>query len=239
MEYKTNEYILNSFESLNYITDKLKYILPDKINEYKKIFKIDSLEPIKINYFDNINEFRKFIYELRGEKNTLPSYAVGTYDKGMINAYIDPNIVIDSPKYKKRLYLPCHELFHILYMRYILKNDNSKRIVWYDEGMAQFLSGENNELLDKDKFKLYFNKIKENTKIIPELNTLEHGKIFSNDNYDGYALSYLSIRYLNEILDEQKFYDLMSDFDQIKKYVNTIINDIFNYYIDKYNIKVK
>jgi len=232
-------YILNSPDSLNYITDKLNDIFPNKIDEYKKIFKIDFIEPIKINYFDDIDKFRSFIYDIRGRKDTLPSYAVGTYDKGMINAYIDPNIIVDSPKYKKKLYLPCHELFHILYMKYILKNDYSKRIVWYDEGMAQFLSGEKNELLDEVEFNSYFNKVKDNTKIIPELNNLEHGNSFSNDNYDGYALSYLSIRYLSEILDENEFYDLMSDFNKIRNYGSTIIQDMFNYYTDKFENKMK
>ncbi len=239
MKYDTSKYVLNSPETLNYITDRLDDIIINKIDEYKKIFKIENLEPLKINYFDDIEKFRNFIYEIRGRKDTLPSYAVGTYDNGMINAYIEPNIIIDSPKYIEKLYLPCHELFHILYMKYILKNDYSKRIVWYDEGMSQFLSGEKEELLDEDKFISYFNKVKDNTKIIPELNNLEHGNSFSNDNYDGYALSYLSIRYLNEILEEQEFYDLMSDFDQIKKYGNTIIQDMFNYYTDKFNNRVK
>ena len=40
------------------------------------------------NVFDDINKFREFIYDLRGENQTLPSYAKGTFDKGMINAFI-------------------------------------------------------------------------------------------------------------------------------------------------------
>ena len=35
-------------------------------------------------------------------------------------------------------------------------NDYLKRIVWYDEGMAQFLSGEMDELLDIEKFKKFY-----------------------------------------------------------------------------------
>ena len=42
----------------------------------------------------------------------------------------------------KRLYTASHELFHILYKKYILEKNNIDRVVWLDEGMAQFFSGE-------------------------------------------------------------------------------------------------
>ena len=230
---KKQKYILNSPESLSYITNKMDDILPAKIDYYKKLFKIDNLDPIIINYFDDKDKFRNFIYDIRGTKDTLPLYAVGTYDKGMINAYIDPKIIINSPKYNKKLYLPCHELFHILYMRYVLKDDISKRIVWYDEGMAQFLSGEKNELSDEDKFKKFYLEVKDNTLVIPNLNEISHGTNFYNDNYNGYDLSYLCIRYLSEILNNKDFQKLMSDFDRIKQYGNNILNDMFTYYDKK------
>ena len=226
----SKEYILNSPKSLNYITDNIVLILKNKIAEYKKLFKIEDMEPVHINYFDDIDQFRNFIYELRGEKESLPQYAIGTYDKGMINAFIEPNIDVNSNTYKKKLYLASHELFHIFYMKYILKNDYSKRIVWYDEGMAQFLSGEKDELLDLETFKKYILKVKENTLIVPNLNELKHGDSFCNDNYNGYDLSYLCVRYLSEILTIEEFKCLMSDFNKIKEYGSYIINEMFIYY---------
>ena len=118
-------------------------------------------------------------------------------------------------------------------MKYILKNDYSKRIVWYDEGMAQYFSGENDYLLDEEKFKKYYLHVKENTKIIPKMNNLKHGNSFCNDNYDGYDLSYLAVRYLHDILSKNDFKKLMSNFNLIKKYGQTIINDMFLYYDKK------
>ncbi len=225
------EYILNSPNSLKYITDNMNDILVNKIKEYKKLFKVEELEPVVINYFDDINKFREFIYNIRGEKESLPDYATGTYDNGMINAFIEPNIDINSYKYKKKLYLANHELFHILYMKYILNNDYSKRIVWYDEGMAQFLSGEKNKLLDIEKFKTYYLRVKEETIIIPDnLNEITHGTSFVNEKYNGYDLAYLCVRYLNEKLSYEEFQNLMSNFDKIKEYGTTIINDMFEYY---------
>lgn len=223
-------YILNAPQSLKYITDNMHDILNDKIEQYKKIFKIKQLNPIQINYFDNIEEFRNFIYKIRGEKESLPEYATGTYDNGMINAFIKPNIDINSNDYKIKLYLANHELFHILYMQYILKNDYQKRIVWYDEGMAQFLSGEMDELLDIEKFKKFYLKVKNNTLVIPNLNEIEHGTSFCNNNYNGYDLSYLCIRYLREIMTNEEFQDLMSNFSKIKEYGINIIENMFAYY---------
>lgn len=223
-------YILNAPQSLKHITDNMHDILNDKIEQYKKIFKIKQLNPIQINYFDNIGEFRNFIYKIRGEKESLPEYATGTYDNGMINAFIKPNIDINSNDYKIKLYLANHELFHILYMQYILKNDYQKRIVWYDEGMAQFLSGEMDELLDIEKFKKFYLKVKNNTLVIPNLNEIEHGTSFCNNNYNGYDLSYLCIRYLSEIMTNEEFQNLMSNFPKIKEYGINIVENMFDYY---------
>ena len=233
LQYECDEYKLYSPDSLKYITDNIDIILKEKIKQYKKLFKLDNLEPIQINYFDDIDKFRNYIYSIRGDKKSLPEYAQGTYDNYMVNAFIDSNIIKDSPKYNKKIYMANHEIFHILYLKYILKEDYSKRIVWYDEGMAQFFSGENDILLDEEKFKNFYSKVREETKIIPNLNEIEHGKSFYNENYNGYNLSYLCVRYLNEILNQEEFQNLMSNFDKIKEYGNTIIKDAFDYYESK------
>ena len=222
-------YKINYSESLEELINATIELLEHKTKEYENLFNIQ-IKEIKINYFDNIETFRKFIYEIRQE-NSLPEYATGTYDEGMINAYIE------KEKQLKRIFTASHELFHILYMKYILDNDYSKRIVWYDEGMAQYMSGEKDKFKDEEKFKEFYQKVKEKTKLIPSLNELEHGNAFCNDNYNGYDLSYLSIKYLAETLDEKEFTNLMSDFNQIKEKGKNIVNEMFEYYNSKYKIK--
>lgn len=222
---------MNYPESLEDLANNTIKLLDDKIKEYAELFEIDNLDKIIVNYFDNLDEFRKFIYSIRGETNSLPEYAKGTYDKGMINTYIVPDEQL------KRQFTASHELFYILYIKYILNNDYSKRIVWYDEGMAQFYSGEKNKLNKDEEFTKFYISVKQYTKQIPNLNELVHGKAFYNEKYNAYDLSYLSIRYLNEILTEDDFKKLMSDFNNIKKDGNTIVNDMFIYYNSMYNIK--
>lgn len=226
---ETNLCKINYSESLQELAEKTIKLLQTKIAEYKQLFNIQFNEQIIVNYFDDLEKFREFIYEIRGERKSLPKYAKGTYDSDMINAYIEPDMQLN------RLYTASHELFHILYMKYILKNDYSKRIVWYDEGMAQFMSGEKKKVVDEDAFKEFFLRVKEDTKEIPNLNDLKHGESFCNDKYNGYDLSYLSIKYLNDILSPEEFTKLMSDFSNIKKYGNDIVTRMFIYYDEKFS----
>lgn len=211
-------------DSLQELANSTVELLQNKIIEYKDLFNIKFDEQIIVNYFDNLEEFREFIYNIRGERESLPKYAKGTYDEGMVNAYIE------SDNQLKRLYTASHELFHILYMKYILKNDYSKRIVWYDEGMAQFMSGEKYKYIDEENFKNFYLRVKEQTIKIPNLNILEHGDSFCNNEYNGYDLSYLCIKYLNDILNPDEFRKLMSDFSKIKEYGNDLIYKMFDYY---------
>ena len=229
---ETNLCKINYSESLEDLAQATLSLLDKKIIEYSIFFCVNIEEKINVNYFDTIEEFRKFIYEIRGERDSLPEYDKGTYDNGMVNVCVNPKFQL------KRLYTASHELFHILYMKYILNNDYSKRIVWYDEGMAQFMSGEKGSLNDDSVFKNFYMKVKEATKVIPQMNTLEHGNSFVNEDYNGYDLSYLSIKYISEVLSTEQFKDLMSDFEKISQLGNNIINNMFSYYDEKLENKI-
>lgn len=229
---ETNLCKINYSESLEDLAQATLSLVDKKIIEYSIFLGVNIEEKINVNYFDTIEEFRKFIYEIRGERDSLPEYAKGTYDNGMVNACVNPKFQL------KRLYTASHELFHILYMKYILNNDYSKRIVWYDEGMAQFMSGEKGSLNDDSVFKNFYMKVKEATKVIPQMNTLEHGNSFVNEDYNGYDLSYLSIKYISEVLSTEQFKDLMSDFEKISQLGNNIINNMFSYYDEKLENKI-
>lgn len=223
---------INYSESLEDLAQATISLLDKKIIEYNTFFDISIQEQIIVNYFDTVEEFREFIYKIRGERDSLPEYARGTYDNGMVNACVNPKFQL------KRLYTASHELFHILYMKYILNNDYLKRIVWYDEGMAQFMSGEKDSLNDNSIFKDFYMKVKEETKVTPQMDTLEHGNFFVNEDYNGYDLSYLAIKYLSDILSAEQFKDLMSDFKKISQLGDDIIRKMFSYYDEKLENKI-
>lgn len=226
---KTNLCEINYSDSLEDLVQATIPLLNKKVVEYNTFFNVSNKERIVVNYFDTIEEFREFIFRIRGERVSLPKYAEGTYDKGMVNAYINPEIQL------KKLYMANHELFHIMYMKYILNNDYSKRIVWYDEGMAQLMSGETDLLRNSKEFKDFYMKVKESTKVIPKMNALEHGDSFVNQNYNGYDLSFLAIKYISEILSPEQFKCLMSDFEKINKLGDDIIQQMFKYYDKELN----
>lgn len=137
IQFENDNFILYSPDSLNYITSDMENILNESLKKYYSLFNVDSFRKVQINYFDDLEKFRNYIYELRGEKDSLPEYAKGTFDKGMINAYIHPNIIEGTPLYNKKKYNASHELFHIMYQELIWEKNNIDRVVWFDEGMAQ------------------------------------------------------------------------------------------------------
>ena len=79
---ETNLCIIYYSDSLQKLADATINLLKNKIKQYKIFFGIDLYEKIIVNYFDNIGDFRRFIYNIRGEKDSLPKYAEGTYDEG-------------------------------------------------------------------------------------------------------------------------------------------------------------
>lgn len=232
IQFDNSNFILHSPDSLNYLTNDMESILSKYIEKYKKIFDIDEFRKVQINYFDDIEKFRNYIYELRGEKESLPEYAAGTFDNGMINTYINTNIDPSSWLFNHKKYNVTHELFHIMYKELIWEKNNQRRVVWFDEGMAQFFSGEyENEM--NNNFSEWLEIIKTKTNEIPNLNNLEHGNSFKTEKYDGYKLSLLAVKYLYDTLGENEFKKLLYVPDKVLELGNTILDDALDYYQSK------
>ena len=229
-QFENDNFVLYAPDSLNYITNDMEKVLNDSLKLYKNIFNVDEFRKVQINYFDNIEDFRNYIYELRGEKDSLPEYAKGTFDNGMINAFIQPNIIEGTPLFIHRKYNASHELFHIMYQELVWEKNNQERIVWFDEGMAQFFSGENDVEMTTN-FKNWFEKVKSSTKKITDLNKLDHGSDFETEEYSGYNLSLLAIKYLYDKLGIDEFKKIISNNDKIIELGNNIIEEAFDFYV--------
>lgn len=230
MQIDTKEYILYAPDSLNYITENIGNLLKERMVFYKTLFDVKDFRKVVINYFDDLDKFREFIYEIRGERKSLPEYARGTFDKGMINAFIESNITVGSPLYNNKLHLASHELFHIMYKELIWEKENKKRVVWFDEGMSQLFCGQYKEILNKENFKEWFLDVINSTKIKPNLNELKHGSSFKTDDYNGYKLSLLAVKYLFDTLGFEDFKKLMHDVDKIESYGLTVLDDAIEFY---------
>lgn len=230
---KNKYFIINCSDSLVDIVKDMLEISLYKTKEIYDFFKIDSFRCVTANLFDDSNEFKSFIANIRGISiDDLPKYVQGTFDKGMINAYINPNVKKDSIFYKRISHMIFHELSHIIYLEYILKNDVSKRIIWLDEGLAQNLSGE----FTDDDLDDFLNKFK-SFKNIPNLNELKHGEKFVNDDYNGYVLSYLVVKYLTQTRGYDDLLTILKSNELSKELGNEITNEMKEYYLRKNKVK--
>lgn len=221
----TPNYIIYFSDSLTYYINDLEQILNERIVFYNKLFDINSFRKVQINMFDNLDNFREYIYSLRGEKESLPTYAKGTFDKDMINIYIKPGIIIGTPLYYLELYSVTHELFHIMYKE-LIWSKKYNRILWFDEGMAQLFSGEFNII--QSNFNCWFKNIINNTTTIPNLNKIT----FNNLNYD---LCILAVKYLYDTLEIEELKKLMYTPNKIIEYGNNIVENALKYYNHQIN----
>ena len=116
-----------------------------------------------------------------------------------------------------------HEVIHHLYKYYVYGKDK-ERITWVDEGLAQFFSGQRDDLKDEIKYKSF---IEENLKVIGNisLNELNHNdRSFGNNN--GYHLSYIAIRYLYENNNHEDFISIIKNKEKLLELGSIIMDQI-------------
>ena len=228
-QFENNNFVLYAPDSLKHVFKDLEDILNNSLETYKKLFNVSNFRKVEIHYFDTKEDFRNFVYEIRGEKESLPEYAVGTGADGMISAYINSSIKEGDPIFNKRVHLASHELFHIMYHELVIFGKRQEHLTWFDEGCAQFFSGEKDYELNEG-FNEWFNKVKSETKVIPELNKLSHGKSFKTTDYNGYNLSLLAVKNLYDVLGYDAFKELLTNSNSVIKYGYGILEDAFLFY---------
>ena len=116
-----------------------------------------------------------------------------------------------------------HELIHHLY-KYYVYGDKKERITWVDEGLAQFFSGQKDDLKDDKTYKLF---LEENLDCIDnvDLNKLNHNdRSFGNNN--GYNLSYIAIRHLYETYNREDFVDILKSKERLLELGGIILEQI-------------
>ena len=118
----------------------------------------------------------------------------GFFNNNGVNCYININGKKSEDDIIKAI---MHEIVHHIY-RFYIESDTTNRIIWFDEGLAINFSLQNDKYNDTDILKEFLNNKIFSIKNIPCINDLNHGKSFVNENYNGYDLSYLVVRYLIE-----------------------------------------
>lgn len=227
-KYEDNNYVIYYPDALEKFVNDMIICTKVQINNIYTFFNVKNLRKIQVNLFDNIDEFRKFVIDLRsGDEKSLPQYAKGTFDEGMINAYIESNLIKTSSLYERRKRMLLHETVHLIYNEILLMNNFDNRVVWLDEGLAQNLSLEE----EKNDKKIKQSIISSN--IVININDLSHGASFVTSEYNGYDLSYFAVRYLLDTLDSKQIIEIIKDKDKAIKLGKTIIIDAINFYKER------
>lgn len=191
-------------------------------------FEIKQIEQIKIFLFEDAQDFKnvtKFPYQV--------GPLAGAYNGYGIRVYCD----LEKASIEDLYNCIIHEVIHTLYKHYVLSPNNLEHIVWLGEGLAQNLSNEKEYLKDNENLKKFIQKnIYSEDKIIPDINYLKtHGNKFGSfvdsetHKYNGYAWSYLIVRYLMEC-QEQALINIIRNPNQIKAIESTLIEETLNYY---------
>ncbi len=233
-----NEFVVKSPETLNAYNNEFITYTKQKINEYKGLFDIESFDKLEFIIFDSLDEYRNNYREKFGEEP--PSYSRGNFSGNTVRMVVEENPLPGSEVFYHKRATGAHEAFHIFYRDLIYKNYQN-RIVWFDEGMAQFVSGQKEHLSD-DEFTKYYQSFRKNYKPINNLNERIQGnnqvpddKIFKRKGViNGYAISYLAIRYLAETKGFDYLKTIMRDNDKILEIGNTVQKDMIKYYDEKF-----
>lgn len=217
----------------------------DKLALYRKIFGVEILEKICFETYDVDTELDEF-FERRREvdKSPIPSYCRGFFDdKSKLSCSCNhANAAYKSGWWYSAVGTNAHEAFHLYYKKYVYGND---RIVWFDEGMAQFISGEKDWLLnDEVKLEQTFRKFLDDYVPIDNLNVRWHGGSEVSDEYifdrpkvfRGYTASLLIIKYIDEVYGRDYLYELMKDNKKIREFGNRALEEMVSYYKKKYTI---
>ncbi len=249
------DYLSHAQKLLDKLTIKSKGI--------RRFFKMPSHSKMTIELFKNKEDLHTYVENRYGEKPNV--YSHGGFDDNDI--FIEANL----EQLKHQLFVVVdaimHEYVHVIYQ--MIYKDKFERVVWLDEGLAQHLSEQKNLLeFDLPRFKSFFlRNVVAKSKDIPQIEYLKkHGSRrgeFNYPRYDGYAISYMLVRYLYErverfykkTMSEEEFnekkkngmlkqmvdngvYEIVTDEERIKELEqNGILGKMINYYGWKFKVR--
>lgn len=232
---ENDDFSIYGNNDLHPIVVDLLFYLTSKKKEFLSFFQLEEVSKIKIVLFENREEYNDYVHHF---------FTPSDYSKAGI---LKDAIHCCYSRIPRRNLLSffkltlSHELVHILYS-YLY--ENFARPVWLDEGLSQILSLEMEKLAHNDfAFRtFYFDRIVRRDKEIPPIHYLKkHGNgsgLFldsKTNKYDGYALSYIMVRYLMET--QKDFHSILVSEEKIKEVEKTILEDTIRYFNEKYPVK--
>ncbi|MGM9876324.1 MAG: peptidase MA family metallohydrolase [Bacilli bacterium] len=227
-----NLFIIYASRYFDDVILELSDYLEKSIKRELEFFNLEYIDKLSVYLYDSKDEYQKVFKALYP-----PSSMAGSF------GYEDVRIYVDLDKVDKYKFYSCvlHELTHVIYKNYIQEKGIKNRIIWFDEGLATYLSGQKNELYDENRFGTFIStRITGEGKEMPNISFLhKHGSKYGEfldtetEKYNGYDWSYLMIRYLIETLSKKEFDELMRSKNKIMDIESNIVNDTYNYFTRK------
>ena len=222
-----------------YASQVMKYLINIK-KSIIQFFGVEHYDKVRINLYDSKEEILKWLCQFGNFPYKIGNNA-GFFHNNTVFCYSDFSNV-DWDTAIKNI---AHEFVHLVYMNAVQERGNNKRIIWLDEGLAQLLSGQKDDLSNKENFKQWFmERILGVNKEIPNICFLkQHGSEYGSFcdtktyKYNGYDISYVLIRYLAETLDKNEFQSTIRSKESIEKLENTVIENAISYYVKDLNIE--
>lgn len=154
----------------------------------------------------------------------------------MMICYINPDTIKNTNVFNLKIKQSVHELIHIICEEKIYK----ERLIWLDEGLALNLSGEYDYLKQEEKFIYFLQDAIFKIKEFPNINYL-NWENFCSDEYNGFDLSYLCVRYLLETKNKNEIQKIIKDYNTAYQIGNSVLTEALEYYekaLEKNKIKL-
>lgn len=216
---------------IDFINDSYKWFVSKKERIFD-FYEINEFRKVTVNVFVNREEFEKFILSFYDDKTKkVPPFCKGTFNGGMINVYFNKDDVMkDSNKYNGLLSSITHEYIHLVYKECIREKYNLDRLVWLDEGLANYLSdgmiAKNFKHIESLKYTI--DQVLGKDFNLDEFNMDQMN--FNNINSNAlYVFSYTIVKYL---FDTNKI-DILKEILKTNNYdlTRNLFKDSVNYYI--------
>lgn len=211
LSIKNDDLTINCTKGLESFSNEFIDYYNNNINKVKEELSIFNETKIVIFLTDD-EEKAGFVYgksAFSGFFNDKGAFAYINLNAGKTKEYMFKGLI--------------HELIHHLY-KYYVYGKSKERITWVDEGLAQFFSGQKDDLNDEKKYNLFLEEnLKESDRI--NLNELNHDdRSFGNNN--GNNLSYIAIRYLYKTHSHEEFINIIKNREELLEIGSMIIGKI-------------
>ncbi len=224
-------------EIVDYAKEVMEYLVMKK-KEILDFFGLDSFMKVGVVLYKD----KEYIVKYREQFG--PFY----YKVGKNSGFFEYDRVLCYSDFTKVSYDEakrnvCHEFVHLVYQNAVQERINNARIVWVDEGLATYLSGQNDEMKDRYKFKEWYdNQVRKEGKEIPDISFLmQHGSDYGyfcdtvTNKYNGYVYGYLMIRYLVETMDKDELQAILRSKNRLLEIGEGLPERCVNYFNQQLN----